>query len=106
VLIPTRVGHFDIGGIRPVIGFCQDLRRPFLFVLTGTNPDAPEWPKLIRDANKALKKHGPVAAKSIRERAAYISALNSGKVGSEIDRAAGAEIDALWQVIKNQEGLR
>jgi hypothetical protein len=37
------------------------LRRPFLFVLAGTNPDAPGWTKLIRDANKALKKQGPVA---------------------------------------------
>lgn len=100
VLIPTRVGLFDVGGIRPVIGYCQEAAKPFLFVLTGTNPDAPGWPKLIREAANSLKKHGPVAAKTIRERAAYISALNSGKTGSEIDRAAGAEIDALWQAIK------
>jgi hypothetical protein len=59
----------------------------------GTNPEAPEWPMLIRDANKALKKHGPAATKTSRERAAHISALNSGKAGSEVDKAAGAEID-------------
>jgi chromosome partitioning protein len=118
VVVPTRVGLFDIGGIRPVIGFCHEHKRPFLFVLTGTNPDAAGWAKLIRDANGALKKHGPVATKTIRERAAYtsdltirdraayISALNSGKAGSEIDKDAGAEINALWQAIKKQAGLR
>jgi cellulose biosynthesis protein BcsQ len=41
VVIPTRVGPFDVSGIRPVIGLCQDLRRPFLFVLAATNPEAP-----------------------------------------------------------------
>jgi cellulose biosynthesis protein BcsQ len=60
VVIPTRVGLFDIGGIRPVIGFCQEQSRPFLFVLTGTNPKSAGWPKLIRDAVTTLKKHGPL----------------------------------------------
>lgn len=97
VLIPTRVGLFDIGGIRPVIGFCQEHDRPFLFVLTGTNPDSTGWPKLIRDAASTLKKHGAVAAKTIRERAVYISALNGGKTAPEIEtregKAAAAEIN-------------
>jgi len=106
VVVPTRVGLFDVGGIRPVIGFCQEHKRPFLFVLTGTNPDASGWPKLIRDAANSLKRYGPVATKTIRERAAYISALNSGKAGSEIDKGASAEIDALWQAIKRQAGKR
>lgn len=110
VLIPTRVGLFDIGGIRPVIGFCRELRRPFLFVLTGTNPEAPGWPKLIRDATNALKKFGPVATKTIRERAAYISAINTGKAAGEVagneGKAAGAEVAALWLQLKKQAGAQ
>ena len=110
VLIPTRVGLFDVGGIRPVIGFCRELKRPYMFVLTGTNPDAPGWPKLIRDASASLKKFGPVASKTIRERAAYISAINSGKAASEVGgnegKAAAAEVNALWLQLKKQAGTR
>jgi cellulose biosynthesis protein BcsQ len=106
VVVPTRVGLFDIGGIRPVIGFCQEQKRPFLFVLTGTNPKSAGWPKLIRDAVTTLKKHGPVASRSVRERAAHISALNSGKTGAEIDKEARADVDALWLVIKRRAGQR
>jgi chromosome partitioning protein len=39
VLIPARVGFFDLGGIRPTIGFCQMHGRPMLFVLNAVNPD-------------------------------------------------------------------
>jgi chromosome partitioning protein len=102
VVIPTRVGLFDLAGIRPVIGFCKARARPFLFVLTGTNPKATGWAKLIRDAIVALKKHGPVASKTVRERAAHISALNDGKTGPEIDKQSATDINALWQAIKKQ----
>jgi len=105
VLIPTRVGLFDLGGIRPVISFCQKHDKPFLFVLTGTNPTAPGWPRLIKVGTASLKKFGPVLPKTIRERAVYISALNSGKSAPEADdirqaKAAAVEINALWAAIK------
>jgi cellulose biosynthesis protein BcsQ len=105
VVIPTRVGLFDLGGIRPVIAFCQEHRRPFLFVLNGTNPEEPGWPALIKSAVTALKRHGPVLPKTIRERAAYISSLNLGRCGPESTHAAQAkaasvEIDALWRAVK------
>jgi cellulose biosynthesis protein BcsQ len=106
VVVPTRVGLFDLAGIRPVIGFCKELKKPFLFVLTGTNPTAAGWPKLIRDAVTVLKKHGAVAAKSVRERAAHISALPDGKTGSEIDSQAATDINALWLAIKKQAGAK
>lgn len=108
VVIPTRVGLFDLGGIRPVLGFCRAHNKPFLFVLNGTNPDAPGWKRLMDDALAYLKKQGPVLPKTIRERACYISALNSGKSGPETSlevgqaRAAAAEINALWDGIKRK----
>ena len=88
VVIPTRVGLFDLGGIRPVIAFCQKHNKPFLFMLTGTNPMAPGWPRLIKIATGSLKKIGPVLAKSIRERAIYISSLTSGKSAPEAATSA------------------
>jgi cellulose biosynthesis protein BcsQ len=108
VVIPTRVGLFDLGGIRPVIAFCQQHQKPYLFVLNGTNPDEPGWPALLKSAVKVLKRHGDVLPKTIRERAAYISALNSGKSGPESGhtrqaRAAAVEIDALWAAVKRMK---
>jgi cellulose biosynthesis protein BcsQ len=109
VVIPTRVGFFDLGGIRPTIGFCQLHRKPMLFVLNAVNPDVEGWPQMIKEATAVLRKFGPVAPKAIRERVASIRALNTGRTGPERAepaeaKAAGAEIDALWQFIKRQGG--
>jgi chromosome partitioning protein len=110
VLIPTRVGLFDLGGIRPVIAFCREHGKPFLFVLNGTNPDAPGWPRLITSAAASLRKHGRVHSKTVRERAIYISALNGGRSGPESAsdpkeaKAAAIEIDALWAAVRRLAG--
>jgi chromosome partitioning protein len=107
VVVPTRVGFFDLGGIRPTIGFAQLHEKPLLFVLNAVNPDVVGWPQMIREATAVLRKYGPVAPKVIRERVAYIRSLNTGKTGPESSeaaeaKAAAAEIDALWQFIKRQ----
>ena len=107
VLIPARVGFFDLGGIRPTIGFCQMHKKPTLFVLNAVNPDVAGWPKMIREATAVCRKYGAVAPKAIRERVAYIRMLNAGKSGPETSdtaqaKAAGAEIDALWAFLKRE----
>lgn len=111
VLIPTRVGLFDLAGIQAVIGSCQEYSKPFAFVLNGTNPEEPGWSRLIKSAADALKQLGPVLPKTIRERAAYISALNNGKSGPEsADKrqaaAASTEVDAMWQSVKRLCGRK
>lgn len=105
VLIPSRVSVFDLGGVRAVIGFCQHHKKPFAFVLNAVNPDQAGWPALIKSAVAALKKFGPVLPKMIRERAAYISALNSGRSGPESSltrqaKDASVEIAATWTAVK------
>lgn len=109
VVIPARVGFFDLGGIRPTIGFCQMYAKPMVFVLNAVNPDVAGWPQMIREATAVCRKYGPVAPKVIRERVAYIRTLNTGKTGPESAdaaqaKAAAAEIDALWDFIKRQGG--
>jgi cellulose biosynthesis protein BcsQ len=111
VVIPIRVGLFDLGGIRPTIGFCQIHAKPMVFVLNAVNPDEPGWPRLIKSAANVCRKYGPVAPKSIRERACYISALNSGKSGPESAdkdqaKAAAVEIQALWSFVKRHTNLK
>lgn len=111
VLIPTRVGLFDLAGIQAVVGSCQEFGKPFAFVLNGTNPDQPGWNRLIRSAADALKRYGTVLPKTVRERAAYISALNSGKSGPESAdkaqaQAAATEIDTLWRSVKRLCGSK
>ena len=66
----------DLAGIQAVVGSCEEFSKPFAFVLNGTNPDQPGWNRLIKSAVEALKRYGPVLPKTVRERAAYISALN------------------------------
>jgi chromosome partitioning protein len=108
VLVPTRVGLFDIGGIRPVIAFCEAHDKPILFVLNDTSPDEPGWPRLIKSAVTILKRYGPVLPKSIRSSAIWIAALNNGKTGPESEgkqgKAAAVEINALWSAVRRMAG--
>jgi cellulose biosynthesis protein BcsQ len=105
VVIPARVGFFDLGGIRPTVGFCQLHSKPMVFVLNAVNPEVDGWPIMIKEATAVCRKFGPVAPKVIRERVAYTRMLNTGKSGPESPNpveaaAAGAEIDALWTFIR------
>ncbi len=92
-LLPTRVSMFDLAATRDVVALCQEQKKPFAFVLNATDP---KWVKGIKSAVAVLKKLGPVIPKSIRQRTAYASALTTGKTGSERDKAAAYEIEALW----------
>lgn len=109
VLVPCRVGFFDLAGIRPVIGYAQEHGKKFAFVLNGLNPDVPGWAPLIKSATNVLRKFGPVLPKGLRERVAYIVTLNAGRSGPEYSnakeaRAAAVEINALWTAIRRQIG--
>ena len=107
VLIPCRVGLFDLAGVRPVIGYAQEHEKPFAFVLNGLNPDVPGWAPLIKSATNVLRKYGTVLPKGLRERVAYIVTLNAGRSGPEYSnpkeaRAAALEINAVWSTVKRQ----
>ena len=107
VVVPCRVGLFDLAGIRPVIGYCQEHDKPFAFVLNAVNPGSPGWDRLIKSATAILRKHGKVLSEAIRERAAYIATLNAGRSGPEYSdvregKAAAVEVNAVWSAIKRQ----
>jgi chromosome partitioning protein len=102
VLIPVQASVFDLAAVRPVVAACEELAKPFAFVLTRVTP---RRAALNASAAVHLKKMGHVLAEQVQERTAYVSALGLGKTGPEHPdakqaREARAEIEALWAAVK------
>lgn len=106
VIVPVKASPVDLEAVDPIIEVCNDLARPFLFVLTMYDP---RW-KLSESAFPYLEAKAP--GRTIPDvfsyRQGYVGSMIGGATGPEYtkDRRqaadAGAEIDALWVAIRKQ----
>src|SRR5262249_28589111 len=87
-----RASAFDLAAIDPVLGMCRARRKPYAFVI---NAAEPTW-KLTKEAAKSLQGDGVVLPSMLAYRMAYVAAILKGKTGPETDKAARADVDALW----------
>jgi chromosome partitioning protein len=97
VLVPVRPSMFDVDAVDVVVETCIRARTPMAFVLNAVEA---RW-KMSESAAKFLRVTGKVLAEEISQRKAYAYAAGVGRTGPEMDRAASAEIDALWQSVKH-----
>jgi chromosome partitioning protein len=102
VLIPLLASAFDLVAARTVVALCDEHIQPFAFVLNRANP---RRELLHSSAATHLRKLGVLLAEHVRDRAAYVSALNKGLTGPEHPDArqakeARAEVEALWAAVK------
>jgi chromosome partitioning protein len=99
VLIPCRPSALDVLAIDPAVDLCRLLNKPFAFVLTDVEP---RW-KSTASAAAALREDGQVVEAVLTHRAAYSSAMTTGRTGPESTAdAKGAascreEIEAVWR---------
>lgn len=99
VVIPMRASGVDLMASQDCVRLCQRNGTPFLCVLNDVN--SREARSLGENARNTLLTYRiPIARTSVAHRVAYINAMTTGKTGSEKDKAAAAEIDALWIEIK------
>lgn len=98
VLIPTKVGAFDLRSVTDLVPICKKHGKPFAFVL---NQVMAGWNEMNDSATKGLSQFGPVIKTTIGLRKAFARAVTVGKSGAEVgDKSAHAEIEAVWAYIK------
>jgi chromosome partitioning protein len=98
VLIPVHASAIDIAAVRPVVALCIEFKKPFAFLL---NEVEPRRKRLTESGIAFLKKMGPVLDEHVQNRTSYVSAINAkGKTAPEIDKAAAAEIEAVWHAVR------
>lgn len=99
VLIPSKPSAVDLEVVRDTVTICNDLGKPFAFVL---NQILPPPGRITEGAQKYLEVDGPVLASRITSRKPYVAAMTVGKSGPEMrdGKQAAEEIDALWSELK------
>lgn len=96
VVVPVKVGFFDIMASQTVAEMCQERRKPFSLLLN----DMDKSTVLARQARAAFVELGPMFTTQLNHRVGYIQAIAKGKTGGETDKAAKEEVDALWIEVK------
>lgn len=97
VVIPCRASGFDLEAVAPVVEMAREERRPFVFVLTQTEP---RW-TLTSGARKYLDADGEVLEVSLSPRLVHPASAATGKTARELEPkgVAAAEVAALWQAV-------
>jgi chromosome partitioning protein len=99
VLVPCQPTPLDAEGLVIMKELCEQAGKPFAFVLVRTHAKR----QSMRDGARAfLKALGHVLDVEVADRAAYQSAMLTGHTGPEKDRAAKAEIAALWTALQKR----
>jgi chromosome partitioning protein len=99
VLVPCQPTPLDAEGITIMADLCQRAGKPFAFVLVRTHAKRTSMAQGARDFLKAV---GEVLDCDLADRASYQSAMLTGHTGPEKDRAAKAEIAALWGTLQKR----
>jgi len=99
-IIPLRASALDLIASEDAVLMAREGNIPHLCVI---NDAEPRW-KSTEQARLYLERGKvPVAKTIITHRAAYLTAMASGKTGFEVDRTDNTktEIDGLWAEIEN-----
>lgn len=99
VVIPMRASGLDLMASQDCVRLCQQNGAAYLCVLNDVN--SREAKSLGENARNTLHTYRiPIARTAVAHRVPYINAMTSGKTGAEKDKAAAAEIAALWAEVK------
>jgi chromosome partitioning protein len=98
VLIPCKVGAFDLRSVTDLVPLCKKHGKAFAFVF---NQVMAGWSEMNDSAADGLSKFGPVIKTPIVLRKSFARAVTVGKSGPEVgDAAARNEIEAVWSYVK------
>jgi chromosome partitioning protein len=104
VLIPTRVGVFDLAAVADTVAMAKESKKPFAVLLNAVPPARlDEEPSIVTEARHLLQQMGaPVLSRHLSQRAAFSHSLISGEAVSEFAPASAAayEIGLVWKNIK------
>lgn len=99
VVIPMRASGLDLMASQDCVRLCQQSGTAYLCVLNDVN--SREAKTLGENARNTLLTYKiPIAKTAVAHRVPHVNAMTSGKTGAEKDKAAAAEIDALWLEVR------
>lgn len=101
VIVPTKPSTLDLLASQDAVVLARESGTPFICVINDANPRE----RVVESARDFLLNHGlPIAKTQINHRVSHITGATVGKAAFEVnggrDRAAAAEIDALWAEVK------
>jgi chromosome partitioning protein len=109
VVIPVKPSRFDETAIRAVVGLCLKRRKPFGLVLTAVDNRTQFVPHTDMIAAR-LREMGPVLATRFPHSLHYLTSLESGKTGHELEKSKekplAAMMDAMWGEIEKLAATR
>lgn len=98
VVIPTKASPVDLKAIGPTIASCKHFKKPFVFVLNETKPNA----VITTSAIQALSLNGQIAG-ILGSRVNFNETFAAGQGVCEVTRSKSAdEISSLWNTIKER----
>ncbi len=98
VVVPMRASGLDIAATQDAISVCNEIGTPYVIVI---NDAGARDTKLVENARGLLLNWRlPIADTVVSHRVQYVNAMTTGRTGPEKDKAAAAEIDALWAEIR------
>ena len=101
VIIPTRIGLFDLSSVAATVATARRVRKPFFVAMNAVPPKRGivESP-IVQAARRSLRDMGaPVWRGAVAQRAVYAHALASGQAVTEFEATGPAadEMQQLWQ---------
>jgi len=98
VLIPTRASPLDIEAVRIIDELCERHRKAHAYIINAADP---RW-KITKTAAQYIRANGgTVLEPVIRFRLNYAAAMTLGRAGPEMDKDAAAEIDEIWNAVRD-----
>jgi chromosome partitioning protein len=98
-VITAKASPLDTEAVDIATELCAELGVPFVFLLTMTHP---KRAAMTAGARAFLAEKGEVLAAEVTDRQSYMQAMLSGRTGPEKDKAAHAEIEAVWRDINKR----
>jgi chromosome partitioning protein len=99
ILIPVRPSPADLWAVSETVQQVQEIKKPFLFVITQAKPQA----SITAQAIAALSQHGQVAQAFIADRVPFAVAMTQGRTAPELGpkSPAAEEVAELWRCVKS-----
>jgi chromosome partitioning protein len=99
VLIPCKASPIDVEAVDVVRELCEQHGKPFAMILTMVTP---RRASMTEGAREFLQDKGEVLEVEMTDRQSYAQAMMTGHAGPEKDKAAKAEIAAMWGAIEKR----
>lgn len=100
-IVPVKASMIDLLATQDAVNLAKEIKRRFLVVFNDVGPRE----RVVESARELLANAKiPIADTQVTHRVSHVTGMTVGKSAAEVnsgrDKAAAAEIDALWREVK------